>query len=183
MEKKLYLYHKVPEKMQGKVLYPLNGLEKVNLELYLKEIKKYDEGHPDRKNIPGQYIPKLDCKWGDILQLTAIHPEELKKALVEAGFKDSKELKFYQIDPEILDSQKTIVYLYKDTPEESVPYSENFIDYDSNNLEQHTVIAEVTKKSYQERAKKGMSPILFVGIPHIFHKGQIDISNCPVITV
>lgn len=45
------------------------------------------------------------------------------------------------------------------------------------------MVPEVTKKYYKESFDKEQKPLLFVGIPHIFHKGPIGVSNFPVIVV
>ncbi len=174
----------VPDDMKPeegpKVLYPLNILKEKFPELYQVKAEKYS-GSEYRRTIPEKLIPTLEkAAWGDVLQLTAIHPEDLKKALVEAGF-SPQELKFYQVDPALLDPQKTTIYLYReDIEDESV---ENFAQFDPEKLAEHSGIPEKTMEHYREQREHGEKPFLFVGVPHIFHKGPIDVSNFPVITV
>jgi hypothetical protein len=178
---KQYLYHRVPENMMPneegkKIIYPLNILKEKFPGLYELEIKKYT----NRGNIPETIIPTMNAVWGDVVQLTAIHPEELKKELVKAGF-EPKELKFYQIDPEMLSSEDTTVFLYKDDiPDDSL---ENFENYEPSKLNEHSVIPEDTKKYYRNQSSENKRPWLFIRIPHIFHKGEIDVSDFPIITV
>lgn len=182
---KQYLYHLVPDDMrpdeQGrKVLYPLNMLKEKFPGLYEVKVKKYDSDDT-RKAVPAQLIPTLEnAAWGDVVQLTAIHPEDLQQALVDAGFKPKK-LKFYQIDPDLLDPKNTTIYLYRDDTENENKVS--FADYDPQKLHEHAIVPDKTKKYYKEKFERNERPLLFVGIPHIFHKGPIDVSNFPVIAL
>lgn len=182
----------VPEDMKPneegqKVLYPLNMLREKFPGLYEVKVKKYDSLNEDgsvneyRKSIPSTIIPVLEkATWGDVVQLTAIHPEDLKKALIDAGFQP-KELKFYQVDPELLNPENTTIYLYQD--EFGKDSEESFGEYNPQKLNEHAIVPEKTKEYYKEKFLKKERPLLFVGVPHIFHKGPIDVSNFPVITV
>ena len=184
MENKQFLYHKVPvdengkEKVEGNILHPLYELKDKYPELYQSLIKKYE----GREWVPEQSVPSLDdCKWGDVLQFSAIDPKELKQALVEAGF-EPKEMKFYQIDPNLLDPKKTTVYLYNED-DKIQSDSLNYAEYNPTNIASYSTVTDKTKDYYRERKERGERPLLFVGIPHIFHKGSLDTSNLPVITV
>ena len=187
MEKspKQYLYHMVPEDMKPdeegrQILYPLNMLKEKFPDLYEIEAEKYSSSD-HRRTIPKMLIPTLErAAWGDVLQLTAIHPEDLKEALVEAGF-TPRELKFYQVDPDLLDPQKTTIYLYRENVGDES--AENFSAYDAEKLVEHSRVPEKTKEHYKEQYTNGNRPFLFVGVPHVFHKGPIDVSNFPVISV
>lgn len=162
------------------ILHPLNVLKEKFPELYEVQAEKYSSSD-ERQGIPSKLIPTLEkAAWGDVIQLTAIHPEDLKHALIEAGY-DPKELKFYQIDPDLLDPQKTTIYLYKEDVEDEAV--ENFAPYDPEMLAEHAVIPQKTKEYYRKQQERGEKPLLFVGVPHIFHKGPIDVSDFPVITV
>jgi hypothetical protein len=182
---KQYLYHMVPEDMkrteEGKaVLYPLNMLKEKFPGLYEVNAEKYGSDEK-RKGIPDRLIPTLEnAAWGDVVHLTAIHPKDLIKALSDAGFAP-KELKFYQVDPELLDPKNTTIYLYQDDP--SKEEAESFTVYKPKSLQEHAVVPEKTKEYYREKFSQKERPLLFVGVPHIFHKGPIDVSNFPVIEV
>ena len=186
---KQYLYHMVPEDMKPdqegrEILYPLNILKEKFPGLYEVKAGEYNisqsgDVEDKRKFVTKKLIPTLEnATWGDVLQLTAIHPRDLKKALVEAGFRP-KELKFYQVDPELLDPEKTTIYLYREDVEDGS--TENFTEYSPDNLDAHANIPEGTKGYYKEKFKQKEKPLLFVGVPHIFHKGPIDVSNFPII--
>ncbi|MBU1292623.1 hypothetical protein KJ819_01000 [Patescibacteria group bacterium] len=173
-----FLYHMVPEDMRGDSLHPLNSLKDVHPDLYVAKSAKYE----DRLHIMEQFLPTLEAAWNDVLHFTAIDPKELKAALVEAGM-EPKEMRFYQVDPSLLDPKSTTVYLYQDKSSESKMSPESFREYDPEKLDEHAVLPVETKEYYKEMFAKGERPLMFVGVPHILHKGSIDVSNLPVITV
>ncbi len=185
-KKKTFLYHLVPEYMKGDVLHPLNSLQDIHPEIYAKEVSKYE----GRKEVMELFIPTLEAAWNEVIHLTAINPAELKQALVEAGM-TPREMKFYQVDPDLLDPAKTTIYIYQDSNNMD---PENFTKFDPQDLEVHSTVQprtkghykEVvasTKEFYKQALRMGKMPFMFVGIPHILHKGSIDISQFPTIVV
>ncbi len=188
-----FLYHWVPKEVVGDKLHSLYKMkdpekhEDINPELYskLKEIyaeasKKYISENEDRQKVPDEIIPKLECKWGDVLQFSAVHPEQIKAAFTNAGLLWT-EKKFYQIDPKILDPKKTQVYLYKDKNGQK-----KYSDYDPENLKELSELSQYTREYYRKNGEDGTKPLVFVGVPHIMHNGSLDVSDIskiPVITV
>ena len=191
---------------EGKeVLYPLNILKEKFPGLYEVKAEKYNSRNENgtvneyRKNIPNTIIPVLEkATWGDVIQLTSIHPKDLKLALEEAGLKP-QEFKFYQIDPELLDPKNTTIFLYRDGIADDS--EENFAEYNPSKLDQYSSVPQKAKDHYaevsefnkkvlehnraqtnEEDMKPRERPTLFIGVPHIFHKGPIDVSNFPIIT-
>ncbi len=175
-KKKTYLYHWVPPDMQGTVLYSLNSLKDIHPKVYLSQAEKYD----DRKYLMEQFIPTLKCAWNDVIHFSAIDPLELKKTLVEAGM-EPKEMKFYQIEPGLLDPRHTTIYLYPGREDAMNP--KNFTDYDPKKLEVHSILLQVTKNYYKDKISKGEKPFYFVRVPHILYLGSVDISHSPIIIV
>jgi hypothetical protein len=173
-----FLYHMVPDDMHGNTLHPLNSLADLNPDLYLSKKKKYK----DREHVMEQFIPTLKCVWNDVLHFSAINPVELKKALIESGM-DPKEMKFYQIDPNLLNPKNTTIYLYQEKSNEDAMNSKNFLEYDPEKLAEHSALSQATKDYYREKNSNSERPLLFVGINHILHKGSIDISDLPIIVV
>jgi hypothetical protein len=176
-EEKTYLYHLVPQDMEGTTLHPLNRLKTTHPKLY----EKYRARYEGRENVLDQTIHALECAWNDALHLSPVKPEDLKKALIEAGFKPG-EMKFYQIDPELLDPQKTTIYLYQNKEAGDQAKPEDFATYDPNSIAEYAKIPQSTIDYYKNEKAEQRKPILFVGIPHILHKGSIDITNLPIIT-
>jgi hypothetical protein len=174
-EEKQYLYHKVPKEMDGETLYPLSVLKEKNPELYAAMIEKYK----GREEVMQKPVVSLEpATWTDVIHLSAVHPEELKKALLEAGMESEKleGMEFYQIDPDLLEKEQTTVFL-------QTPDSEEFTEYDSTNLVTHSSIPEYTKKYYKNKLQGGETPLFFLGVPHILHKGTIKTSDFPVIKI
>lgn len=181
---KQYLYHRVPEKIEEtegkKVIYPRNILKEKFPGLYEVTGEKYETSEK-RKSIPDRIIPILEnATWSDVVQMTAVHPQQIVDALQSAGY-TPKEMKFYQIDPEMLDPKKTAIYLYREN-EGDADGARDYQPFEKEHLQKHSVLPEKTKDYYREQFNKGERPLLFVGVPHIFHKGPIDVSNFPVIT-
>ncbi len=73
-----YIYHLKPEPFEGTSLIPLNLMDKSS-PLYLGHAKKYE----GREELMLEIIPKLNCKWNDVVQFSALNPQiivqELKK--------------------------------------------------------------------------------------------------------
>jgi len=177
-ETKSFLYHMVPEDMKGSVLHPLNDLENKYPEIFKKKTEKYQDNEY-RQKLMQKVITALECKWNDVIHMTAVHPEDLKEALKEGGVK-FKELNFYQIDPESLDPSKTVVYLYNDVS----PGSDiDIAGYKQEDLSKYSKVRPETVDYYKKTIAKGDRPKTFVGIPHVLYKGSFDISQLSVITV
>ncbi len=173
MSTKTFLYHRVPPLMWGKTLYPLNQLKDLNPKLYKHEVAKYT----GRTELLKETIFPLHCLWNDVLHFTAVHPQDLKGALLEASL--DIELNFFEVDPARLDPKLTTVYLYnkrKGEPKEYVPF-------DPHNLEQYATLSDRTKNYYKECIASKKDPLLFHMVPHILFKGSIDISKSKIIKV
>jgi len=65
-----FLYHLVPENMIGKILYPLNRLKSISPKSYKEQVKKYNK----REHVLEKTILSLNCKWKDVIHLTAVIP-------------------------------------------------------------------------------------------------------------
>ncbi|HXK39835.1 MAG TPA: hypothetical protein VJ837_03305, partial [Candidatus Paceibacterota bacterium] len=115
----------MPENMRGDILHPLNELKELRPDLYAETAKKYE----GRESIMGHRIPPLGCLWNDVVHLSAIHPSEIKRELKKYG-RGGMLGDFYEIDPYLLEQDKTVVYLYQRTrSKESLPI-DDFVAYD-----------------------------------------------------
>lgn len=175
-----YLYHHKPGQkgfeMRGTTLYPLNALKRTYPDVYEKQAQKYT----GRAHILQLRIPILDCFWNDVLHFTAVHPEDIQKALVDAGGSGILG-EYYQIDPKSLGTKDTVVYLYTrdthDLPEEEI------IPYNPDDVATFSVMPQATKEYYAESVGKGEKPLLYHLIPHILYKGSVDVTNLPFVSV
>jgi len=174
----LYLYHRVPQSMQGNILYPLNLLKENYPEIYNQEVQKYDK----REYLLKVKIPPLNCLWNDVLHLSPINPKDIKNALLEAGADLKNNFSFYQIDPSYLDKNNTTVYLYGPDSNLNQINSDDFENYDPKNIKKYSKIPSDTKKYYRELISMGKKPLLFYRLPHILYKGTINITELKVIS-
>ena len=129
-------------------------------------------------------IPPLDCLWNDVFQLTAIEPRTFKNALREASknFYDQT-MSFFKIDPTTLDPKFATVYTHDRSEKTAVPQADDFVAYDPTKLQPYSVLPNMSMAYYKRIYALGKKPRLFVGVPHIFYKGSIDISKAEIVTV
>ena len=167
-----YLYHDVPENMKGNFLIPLNSMKKKNPSLYKDEVKKYK----GRESLLKIKVPLLDCLWNDVVHLTAVHPRDLKKALVNSGMPKNITMKWFKINLKSLEQDKTIVYLYKYEDE-----SKDYKKFNHSDLKKYGRIPANTKKYFKKCYNEGYIPLIFHLVPHILYKGEINIKNCDII--
>ena len=165
--------------MKGDTLFPLNKLKDIFPELYTKAVDKYN----GREHVTRQKIPFLDCLWNDVLHFSAVHPLEIKKALIAAGHKADFDFKCYEIDPHSLDKAKTIVYLHKQEFMRDKMNPNNFTQYDHGLVGNYSFLPDLTKDYYREMIKEGKEPLLFHGVVHILFKGQLNVDNLNIISV
>lgn len=127
-----------------------------------------------------QQIPTLDAKWNDVLHLTAVHPSEVKKALIEAGAKPP-EMEWYRMPKSLIRGDAAIVYSGESpsgqiTNEETVQYSEE-------DLASYAQFPDKTRQYYKDEIAAGRRSLLFHGVPHILYKGVINVGNLEKIIV
>lgn len=168
-----YIYHSVPKDMRGAQLFPLNILREVQPHIYEIEVAKY----AGREHVREQRIPILDCFWNDVLHFSAIHPSQIKEALIEAGITKAFDIEFFEIEPHLLDPQNTIVYLYRHHTLEDKFKEENFAKYKPHDIAQYSLLPQETKDYYKEMISQNKKPLLFHRVPHILFKGSLNISG------
>ena len=64
------LDHLIPKNLKGDLLLPLNEIRKEDEELYQSHGKKYK----GREALMECNIPRLNCKWNDVIFLLPVHP-------------------------------------------------------------------------------------------------------------
>lgn len=163
--------------MRGTILHPLNALKGMHPDVYEREVSKY----ADRLHVMQQALPTLGVAWNDVLHFSAVQPQQVKQALIESGI-DAPQRRYYEINPHTLDPELTTIYLDDET-ESGVLRAEQFLPFDPDRLHEHALLPEYTKAYYREMAEQGKLPLRFKGVPHILHKGPVDVSGAPIITV
>src|SRR5690554_2337756 len=110
------LDHLAPAKLEGTALLPLSQLRTEQPHLFERYVRKYE----GREDLLDDEIPGLDCRWQDVVYMTAIPPQVIKQLHEEAGFA-VPELRWFQINPAQLDPEKLVVYRYLHQEQEHKP--------------------------------------------------------------
>lgn len=168
-----YIYHIVPDDMRGNILYPLNQLKTVYPDIYTNEVKKYN-GRLELLNIA---IPPLRCLWNDVLHLTAIHPEVLKRALQEAGRTEFHQ-NFFEIDSSVINPASATIFIPGISGSVENGYYET---YSPEALEKYREIPDSTLEYYKHEISNGKKPLLYHGVPHIFLKDALSVKDVRII--
>jgi len=172
-----YLYHAVPENLQGEYLMPLNELKGVHPEIYTKELEKYK----GREKLLKVKIPQLNCLWNDVIHMTSVQPKKLDAAFSEAGT-ELEHRKWFKINPEFLEKNRLLVYLFPDKPFLDIS-AEDFADFREEDLERYGRMGEKTRDYFREMSAQGRSPMMFHLVPHILYKGKLNIGDLDVVKI
>ena len=169
-----YLYHGIPEDMKGDELITLSQMFVKDPALHQKYLEKYK----GREEIRERRIPLLDCLWNDVVQLLPLHPRTLFDLQLQLGLiNEIPEYRYFQIDPNTLNLDNTAVY-FKTAPGEENVTVKWLRDVDLNELQE---IPEATIKYYESMVDTGEPVFNYQFVPHILHKGSIDISKSRII--
>jgi len=171
----MFLYHRVPDNMQGTKLYPLSALKDIYPMIYKEEVKKYE----GRERVLALRIPGFDCLWNDVLHLTAVHPNTIKQIFDEHGQDFS--LRVFEIDPGVLDPKNTLVFL--DRAANPSIRDQDFVGFNQAEISKYAVLSEETKQYYKACFAQGQQPLLYSGVAHILYKGQIETKGLRVVSV
>lgn len=169
-----YLYHAAPNDLKDAELYPLNILKEKHPDLYSLKSAKYN----DRKDVAQQSIPILDCFWGDVIFMTAVHPQTLMEAYKKAGGEINRSARFFQIDVELLQKENIAVAIYSGKGDEKI-----YESYDKNHIKEYSTIPDRTVEYFTEQLQQNNLPLYYAYIPHILYKGTIDTADLPVVEV
>lgn len=163
------LYHIVRENIVGTKIVPLSTLQQIAPELAEQRMAKYR----GREGLAATFIPCLSCTWIDVVQMFAVPTkliQERKRVLGDPPHR------FFEIESDSLDINCLCVY-YRNDEETG---KEIFDPFDpSLPLDRP---GEGFEEWFREEAAKGRRLPLFVGIPHILYKGELDITDCRIVS-
>lgn len=165
--------------MRGDILFPLNDLKDKYPDVYERQAKKY----AGREYMTRQRIPALDCLWNDVLHFSAVDPKEIKQSLIEAGRSADFSMRFYQIDPNLIDPKNTTVYLFTRDDDKDNMDKDEFVPYNPNEAARFSIMPQATKDYYRTAIAKGERPLLYYRIPHILYKGTLETTDLSIISV
>ncbi|MBC7430328.1 MAG: hypothetical protein H7336_17065 [Bacteriovorax sp.] len=177
-----YLYHLKPEPFEGSFLIPLNLMNKSS-SVYLNHAKKYE----GREELMLEIIPKLNCKWNDVIQLSAINPQFIARKLKEIN----PELKLIRAEYFKIPVEKIVpkyeAVIYKKNPSQvkgDFSIHENDIEFLTTSSYKELIEVPTQTINYWLDVKKDGGKFLwFPFIPHIFVKGIIETSDFELCTL
>jgi len=179
-----YIYHGVPNGFKNSILYPLFELEHRFPKIYIQEVKKYND-HPQRKVLPYKDIPKLNCKRGEVLHCSSIHPNLVFQALKSIFPDGNRSVKFFKIPVKSL-KHLSLAYFDMNVSDyefglvEDPDSAFNLIEHD--NYVESKVIPKEAIDFFCEWRDRGESGAPAWGkIPHVFIKGSIDVTGYEII--
>lgn len=166
---KQYVYHLMPEKMSGKILYCLSDLESKLPDVYKKEIKKYigREEHLEQKIAP------LKSTWKDCVIFSSIDPAmifDLQALLGVKGWQDAAGIAYMRFN-------------ITDLPEDLCLYDDDKETYKKlspKSYKETKSIPASTAKYFSECVENKERPLLFAGVKHVLVKGNVNIKNSVV---
>ncbi len=175
------LYHIVPPRVEGEVLLPLNELKHKYPSLYDAHAAKYQ----GRWELMEQKIPRLNCKWNDVLQLSPVHPGQIRDALKEVGFGWQTMLCF-EIDPEQVGMTGQNTVIFKHLPRQYGDFSmsdDEFEPFTVEALPRYTQLPEVTKTHFADAKTTEQRPMLFLWVPHVLFHGRIAVNSLKIVEI
>ncbi len=171
-----FVYHGVPEQMEGKALIPLNEMPASMVAIRDMHVKKYK----NRQEIMQRRIPLLNCLWNDAVQFLPLHPGKVFELQVELGLIPAvPPYKFFEIDVTTLEPDKTVVYFKTAPGEENVTFKW-LRDVDLTTIQE---IPKATVNYYKSLIGASELPFNYQFIPHVLHKGNVDISKSRIISL
>ena len=160
------------EPLRDNILYPLSDLKTKHPDIYESNMLKYN----GRQHILQQRFPYLDCSWEEVIFLSPVHPDKVTSALAQYFRRVIPSIPYHAIPLADLSTSNLVLWLFRTRvydPAEVVLMGEA-------RIEQYMEIPEATTAYFQEQNSKGERPLFFMHIPHVLHKGLIDVRAYPL---
>ncbi len=171
-----YFYHGQPQDMKGTKLIPLSQMSVVDSDLRDEYLKKYK----GREEVLERKVPLLDCLWNDVVHLLPLHPKKVFEYQMELGLIATvPDYKYFEIDVNLLDPKKTVVY-FKTAPGEENVVVKWLADVQLDDLQE---VPSATKEYYKSLIGKDEPVFNYQFVPHICYKGAIDISSSQIVNI
>ncbi|WP_299747310.1 hypothetical protein [uncultured Tateyamaria sp.] len=176
------VYHLHPSELRGDALVPLSTLERTQPDLYERAIAKYR----NRMGSLRRPLPELGCLWVDCVQFSTVHPEDLRDAMIAAGFGwPARGRQFLVFDAARLEASATSIWLHRDTSprEDMAAAMTDIVPFSTDRLHDLRAVANGTRAYLAEMAQLERRPLLFVGVPHILHRGPVSLAGSRLLTI
>lgn len=168
-----YIYHIKPEPFVGTCLIPLNSMDK-NSSLYKSHADKYI----GRESLMLELIPKLNCRWNDVVQFSSLDPQIIYNKLKEIQTDLSvKPFSYFKIPIDnILQNHEAAIFRRKSNKVKGdFSLSDDEVELiHLDNYKELTEVPEATIVYWENIKQTGGNPLWFPYVPHIFVKGIIE---------
>jgi len=155
--------------MVGTVLYPLHELEHIDPETWRQEREKY----AGREQVLAKRVSPLNCRWNDVLHLSAVHPADIVAALRDVGLEPLRR-RFFEIDPFDLDTNRTVVFVNHRPTTADAPDGSQWMPFQPDALTELSTFNEASRRYYRECALAGRRPRPWGYLPHVLYRGPLD---------
>jgi hypothetical protein len=176
------IYHRRPDDMVGRTLYPLNRLRAVAPAQYERQRAKY----AGREALCDFRVPHLGCLWNDVLHFSPVHPAKLRELALAEEFR-WREADWFEIDPAAAGFTAANSLIFLHTQLEFDDYwmpPEQFEIYRPERLAELSELPELTRNAYRAaRAGTLRGLLLLSGVPHILHHGAVDTIDVPLVRI
>jgi len=175
-----YFYHLVPDPFIGKELIPLNQMDKES-ELYISHARKYI----GRESLMNEIIPRLSCKWNDVVQFSALDPQKIVDELkvLDPNFKLFR-MKYFKIPVDEVEGKYPGVIFNRSINREKGNFQmdeSEVSDLNSENYQELFEVPDLTKNFWKRAIEEGGKLLWFPYIPHILINSRVDTSDFDVL--
>ena len=176
-----YIYHMKPIPFEGTSLIPLNQMDKES-DLYKGHARKYE----GREDLMKEIIPKLNCKWNDVVQFSALDPQQIVNDLRKIK-KDIKLVRtqYFKVHVDQILGKYDAVVFDRNKKQKKGDFSINkneviLLDKSYQELEK---VPQETLNFWNEVSRASGQYLWFAFIPHILVKAEIDTTDFEVCTL
>ncbi len=174
-----HIYHRVPDRVEGKTIYPLNKLRKRHPEVYSREKDKY----AGREGLLDEPIPQLDCLWNDVIHCSPIQPAKIRAELANAGFV-YRRAQWFKVDvcKAGMNRGNTVIFTFCSNKADLLGMSsKDFDTFDPTTLDALNTIPPETIAYFSRMKARNKIPFYFMYIPHVLFKGRLEIDALEVV--
>lgn len=167
-----------PFPFEGTQLIPLNQMDSSS-ELY----KRYAQKYIGREDLMRGVIPKLECRWNDVIQFSAVNPQLIVDHLknIEDDFKISRGEYFKVHIDQIIGKYNGVVFdRRKKQPKGDFVIYDHEIQALDHSYSELKEVPKETINFWKTVKKEGGKFLWFAFVPHILIKGKIDIKDFEV---
>lgn len=174
-----FFYHMIPEPFIGNELIPLNQMDKEG-DLYKKNARKYI----GRESLMDEVIPKLNCKWNDVVQFSALDPQKIVDELkvLDPNFKLFR-MKYFKISVEEVEKKYSGVIFNRSIGKGKGNFkidSSEVMELNCKNYKEIFEVPELTRNFWKRAIKDNGKLLWFPFIPHILINSKIDTTDFEV---